>query len=257
MYLSEFQKKVILSFQPGDTYDFYSLINEIKEVKLNPYTGRDMSFSMFNLALNQAKTIHIATLKKIYFYENFDSEKVKTKISEFIFLCDYLERIKLIRAIKLSDGANVKFIPILKAEYQGGINHTSINDVINQLAFERYEWKFLISPAILKFIENNFLTDEEVHLHLESIDRKESLIEAKISRLNTRNFAIASLAVALLANIVTIYYSQKNVELFTNERKISIVEDKSRKDTNKVLLIGKETIYDTIKVNDTAIIKNK
>lgn len=250
MFLSAFQKDILRSFKSGETYDIYTFIKGMEEIELQSYTGPPRNFTMHNLAFDTKKTFHAMTGEKIYVYEDDKLEKVRNKLSEFIFLCDYLERIKLIRAIKLSEGANIKFIPVLREMYSDDIQHVGINDIINQLAFERYEWQFLVAPAINKFVSNDFLTDEEVHLNIETLDRRNSLSEARTSRINTRNFAIASLFVALLANMVTIYYSQKNVELFTNERKIYIVGDSSKTDTMKVILLNNNS--DTINV-----LKNK
>lgn len=250
MFLSEFQKSILTSFKLGENYDIYKFIKNLPEITETTYQGHDRSINFVNITFKESRSFWVHRNDFIYTYKNKDFGVLSGKILEFIFLCNYLEDLKLLKSIKLREGDNIKYTPILKDD-DIRIDFSTINDPINQLAFERFEWVFLISPALKEFIQNDFHTNEEVHLNAEAENRIEALGEAKKSRNNTRNFAIASLIITLFASGFSIYYSHKNVELFTNERKISIVEDKSRKDTNKVLLIGKETIYDTIKVNET------
>jgi len=164
MYFNNYQKEIINKISKGEVNDIYSCINSLDEITKTNYQGPPRSFQFENLVLGRRDTLEISTGCEIYVYNPEDEKKITQYVMDFIFLCDYLERRQLIRAVRLSEGSNTKFYFVINKNYNKELKHVAISNIINQIAYERHDWKFSASPAVEEFIKDKYLTEGELHL---------------------------------------------------------------------------------------------
>lgn len=229
MVLTSYQKELIELISEGKINDFYSFIETITEISVDRYSGPARGSEFENRFENRLQTLHFSSGDKIYCYDANNFDKIKSKLLEFIFLCDFLEMQFLIRSIKLSEGANRKCIMIVQNTHKQDLIHTYVNTILNQLAFERYRYVFEASPAIIEFIKRGYLSDNDYKF--------------KISNKWTKIVAGIAFLGIIATTIVQVIFSGK-------ERDVIINNKNAFQDTAKVLIINPQnTNIDTSKGN--------
>lgn len=161
MVLTKYQKELIHSIAKGKITDIYTFLDTVKELTNEHYTGVEKGYECENRYENRLQTIYLKSGDNIYYYDTDNFNKVKSKLIEFIFLCDFLEIQFLIRGTKLSEGANRKCYFLIDNKDKKDIKHINVNNILNQLSFERYRYVFEASPAINEFIKRKYLSDSD------------------------------------------------------------------------------------------------
>lgn len=219
-----FQKEVIDKIIERKISDIYSFLEVMRLC-----TVRNYGWSEHKRAIS-SENVHECN----YLYELNETtfDELKIQISEFISVCNFIERESYIYAFPIKTRI-FKPIVMFKSDTEIDNSETFNFYSINQLIFSRSLYEFFPSPELETFKKRNYRTIQQIILIQEIKDRKRA-------QLLTLFVALLSIVVGLMSIIVDITYSGK-------ERDVNIKNENAFKDTIIVKYVNEKKYLDTNK----------
>lgn len=254
MLLNDFQKELVGDINQSlnsekrikDINSFFELKCKIKQEKHScpwiPEKIKNTTSNDIYKIKNDNIDVGLTLGNKSIIFEDRDGTYFATLY--FLELIDFLEKNKLITIVeKDPDDLKLFKVPIIPGDILSVFGIDPVDDRMWLLIKEFVLTEFVPLPDLDKFISNGFKTEEDVIAEEEIQSRKHQI---DVTR-KTLRITIVALCVSVVFNIVSII-------VYNTNRNITIVEDKTKSDTNNVKIVN-YPVTDTAKKLDTIEIR--
>lgn len=220
-----FQKEVIDKIIERKISDIYSFLEVMKLCTIRNYGWAQHKGVITPENVNECN----------YVYELNETtlEELKIQISEFISICNFLERESYIYAFPIKTRI---FKPIVKFQSETEIDNVEAFHfyAINQLIFSRSLYEFFPSPELGEFKKRNYLTYSQNELLKESEGRKKAQFWTKIVAVSSIFFGLITILLQIIFSGIERDVNIKNDNAFKDSLKIHIIEQVKKPDSTQL-----------------------